>query len=290
MIEFILDYYKKKNPMHHQFLLKRVEELHQFPMIKEHLLNYIESLIKDNASYEEIVQAYDSIMNMQFKEEIYFKRHKRYRYSTFAETHKFVYSNEEYMKKYMVGLGISNMLWPIHWQLFDFFKTQLQALPQGENYLEIGMGHGLHFLEAMKSKHYEHYLGVDISKACVELTQKLVQNANLDGEYQLLCKDIFDLKTDQLFDFIVFGEVLEHIENPALFLKTIKKYLKKDGYAYMSTCVNSPAIDHIFLFKTIEEIRQLVSLCGFEMLHETIIEEKNEQSASYAAIIKIQSD
>lgn len=35
------------------------------------------------------------------------------------------------------------------------------------------------------------------------------------------------------------------------------------GVAYISTVINAPAIDHIYLFSSVEEILKMVRECGF---------------------------
>ncbi len=104
-----------------------------------------------------------------------------------------------------------------------------------------------------------------------------------------------DFKEDTQFDFITMGEVIEHVEDPKPLLQNISRLLKPQGKAFLTTCANSPAIDHIYLFHNVEEIRELFSNCGLEIVEEIILPiGKNEGSSidnsllgtSYAAVVK----
>ena len=57
---------------------------------------------------------------------------------------------------------------------------------------------------------------------------------------------------------ISISEVLEHLENPRLALSNAYKILSENGTLYISVPINSPAPDHIYLLKSLEEVKQLV--------------------------------
>ena len=56
------------------------------------------------------------------EEELSFVRTGRYRFSTFAETNAHVYSDPEFMKRYMHGLLYSHVLWFMHISSLHFFS------------------------------------------------------------------------------------------------------------------------------------------------------------------------
>jgi 2-polyprenyl-3-methyl-5-hydroxy-6-metoxy-1,4-benzoquinol methylase len=64
------------------------------------------------------------------------------------------------------------------------------------------------------------------------------------------------------------GEVLEHLEDPVALLRRVRELLADGGYAYITTPVNAPMIDHIYLFRDAEEIRELLRSCGFTIEKE----------------------
>jgi hypothetical protein len=71
------------------------------------------------------------------------------------------------------------------------------------------------------------------------------------------------------------GEVLEHVNHPSFLLKRLRLLLAKNGKAFVSTCVNCPAIDHIYHFKSIEEIRIMLRDCGLKIIDEKVLPVEN---------------
>src|SRR5262245_22045991 len=57
-------------------------------------------------------------------EELYFRRHKRYRLSTFAEAYEKVYSNIPYMSRYVNGILLSQLFWHNHAAAMDLFRVR----------------------------------------------------------------------------------------------------------------------------------------------------------------------
>jgi len=52
-------------------------------------------------------------------------------------------------------------------------------------------------------------------------------------------------------------------------LRRLRNLLAPTGSAYITTPANAPMIDHIYLFNNAEEIRELLSMGGFEIEKET---------------------
>jgi 2-polyprenyl-3-methyl-5-hydroxy-6-metoxy-1,4-benzoquinol methylase len=89
--------------------------------------------------------------------------------------------------------------------------------------------------------------------------------------------------------------VLEHIEDPFILLKKITGLLGKNGICYITTPINAPMIDHIYLFNNEEEIRKLFNSAGLKILEEKIVisekvspkhAEKFKTPVMYAAFVK----
>ncbi|MBU1091769.1 class I SAM-dependent methyltransferase [Patescibacteria group bacterium] len=96
--------------------------------------------------------------------------------------------------------------------------------------LDVGCGTGeLAYLVARKGA--RSVLGVDYSKKAIEIADKSYKSLN--PSYR--CEDISDVRGK--FDVIVMAGVLEHIDNPLLFLKKTKNLLNKKG-SIILTCPN----------------------------------------------------
>jgi len=67
------------------------------------------------------------------------------------------------------------------------------------------------------------------------------------------------------YDAIIMGEVLEHVEQPDVFLKRIAELAKDDAYIYVTTCINAPAVDHIFLWRSTDELEKMIEGTGLKI-------------------------
>jgi 2-polyprenyl-3-methyl-5-hydroxy-6-metoxy-1,4-benzoquinol methylase len=207
-----------------------------------------------------LAKCYDVIVKDTLREQIFFQRHKRYRHSSYAEVADSVYMNDEYMGMYMHGLAITSYLWPNHREMRRFFMQRIPTQARGR-YLEIGPGHGIYLMSAMQHAPYEYFEGVDISPTSIELTRNVLNSGYFGqfGDYELFCKDFLQHEmTYPDYDAIVMGEVLEHVEQPLEFLKKIRSLSRRDSFIYITTCINAPAIDHIYLFESLESLEAII--------------------------------
>ena len=133
------------------------------------------------------------------------------------------------------------------------------------NYLEVGCGHGLFLLEAIKKfKKTTNFEIVDISKTSIEISKSIINflvKEKLKINY--LLSDIFKVNLKKKFEFITLGEVLEHVDKPHELLKKIHGLIAENGEIFLSTCVDCPSIDHVFHFKSVKEIDDMIVSSGF---------------------------
>lgn len=64
--------------------------------------------------------------------------------------------------------------------------------------------------------------------------------------------------------------MLEHLEQPRQLLAKIRDLLAPSGRVFISAPVNAPAVDHIYLFHSVEEIRGMLRSEGFALECETL--------------------
>lgn len=155
----------------------------------------------------------------------------------------------------MYGLALSAFLWPNHRALHHFFLSQLAQKPL-DNYLEIGPGHGFYFIQSMQNTRFGHYSGVDISPTSVAMTRDIIGSGHFGqfDNYTIEQANFLDWPATQKYDQVVMAEVLEHVEQPLQFLDKIRQLLSDKGQAFITTCINAPAIDHIYLYQTLEQL------------------------------------
>lgn len=229
------------------------------------LERYVSACLAGGVVIPQLVLAYKTISEDTLREQVYFRRNGKYRFSSFEEVAGSVYFNDEYMQRYMYGLALTLYLWPNHLEILRYFDRAL-ARAKGDSYLEVGPGHGAFFSRAIRSGKFGRHLGVDISPTSLALTRNLLEAEGLEG-WELIESDFlaFEGKGGG-FDLVVMGEVLEHVEQPRLFLDQIRRLVAPKGLVFITTAVNAPAIDHIHLFSTVDEVIALAAASGFDVV------------------------
>ena len=269
VVNDIVDLMSTKNPLHAKEIRKYINSCENdfLEFANSYLDKYISHLTSANINLEFIIDSYLLVVEDTFKEQIRFFKTGKYKHSSFNEVYENVYANSEYMFKYMVGLALTQFFWKNHKNIFLFFKCHIMKV-SGTDYLEIGPGHGLYLSEAIKSQNFKNFTAVDVSETSLNMCKSIVafQNRNNNVDYKLM--DIYDYQPKQGYDFISMGEVLEHIETPAEIMKKLYELLAEDGMIFITTCANAPAIDHIYLFNNVDEIRDLFKSCNFKIKDE----------------------
>ncbi len=247
----------EKNPLQKVYLKELLENDIRDEEITD-LENILNLLCKEH-TIEELADAYLLLVGDTMEETAFFLQNGHYRYSTLAEVDEKVYQNTDYMSKYMLGLMLSGYLWKNHLAINRYFKEAISSF-SGKNYLEIGPGHGRYFLEAINLGAFDHYTGVDLSPSSIELARSFIETNKVPDAkpYSLICADITTFEFDSLFDGVSISEVLEHVEDPRSLLKRIHEITKEGADVYVSVPINAPEIDHIYLFKSNEEVFKMV--------------------------------
>lgn len=202
-------------------------------------------------------------------EEMYFAKEKAYRLKTYKEAYEQVYSRDDYMREYAIGLGLTQIMWPNHYSIFRFFLDQFVPLIRSaKTGAEIGVGHGLFHSEALLGAPEMSSFLIDVSPATLEFTKKTIAASGISSAR--VTTYVGDIQKqnpipDRSLDALLFGEIIEHIEEgEAVFVKLSKK-MKETGLCYFSTAANAPAEDHILLFTSIQEIRSFIKKCGWNI-------------------------
>jgi 2-polyprenyl-3-methyl-5-hydroxy-6-metoxy-1,4-benzoquinol methylase len=259
------------NPLQRNFVAESLQEVLDDEIRDfDAYIGFAESL---GIGMEYLAECYDLIVKDTLREQMFFQRHGRYRYSTFDEVANSVYFNQDYMRKYMHGLAITAYLWPNHRALHRFF---LESIPHDVDgrYLEVGPGHGVFMMCAMRQSAYSSFEGIDISPTSVEMTRALLGSGAFGdfGNYEIIEQDFFASEmADNAYSAVVMGEVLEHVEDPGRFLQQIDSVSNEDAFIFITTPVNAPAIDHIYLFDSLDSIETLVHAAGLAVRDSLVV-------------------
>ena len=270
LFQQILDRITELNPMHGKKLKKSVKSLgpDYFNKAEEFYQKYNRILISNGKTIEFGIDCYLHMCNDMLFEQLRFIETGKYSNSSFDEVNKNVYDNPAVMEYHMNGLLMSEMLWHHHYKVYTFFKENFKNhLPSINRYLEIGGGHGLFTQEAVNDLPNAIIDVVDISKSSIELSKQFVSG----GSVNYYLKDVYEYHTNEKYDFIVMGEVLEHVEDPVALLKKLNSLLNNNGKAFISTPTNAPTIDHVYLFRNRKDVVDVIEKAGFEVDVESCI-------------------
>ncbi len=267
------------NGIHGKYLLKLSSMLDDsenqaFEAIIQFFLNKNETILS-------LVDAYMLFITDSVKEQMYFFQNGKYKYSSFQDVNDLVYNNPEYMHKYMLGVMFSHYLWVSHLELSRYFKKFIKNNVYNDGlYLEIGTGYGEYFSIAMDNSNMDYYEGLDISETSVNGANEFLATY-INKHYAIKQIDFLEYNTNKKADIVVTTEVLEHVETPELFLKKISSILSSNGRAYISTAINAPTIDHIYLFRSKEEVINMINQCGLNVIEYKCVT-SNQKSLEYA--------
>lgn len=255
--------------------------------------NKYELLLKEqNRTVDYAIDCYLQMIADINYETVRFITTGEYSSKTFEEVNARVYNNPEIMEYYVHGILMSQFLWAHHYNILLFFNKVINENRSNiSHYLEVGGGHGLYASEAIRLiGNIASYDIVDISESSLALAKKMINNNSVN----FTLSDIFNYLPAHKFDFITMGEVIEHVEEPVKLLQKLFDLLTDDGKLFITAPTNGPTIDHIYLFKNAQDIRDVIRNSGFEIEKEfTIyaedvtedIAEKYKVSMMYAGLL-----
>ena len=294
-VDIILESIKEKNPLHYKKMYAEISGADdQFSKrANQFFSKYDDFLNSQGKDFEFAIESYLRMISDMQIETMDFFRSGKYNSTSFEDVKKRVYHNPDIMEYYMNGLMLSQFVWKHHYDLqFDFQNSVRDSKDEITNYLEVGSGHGLFAANAKEVLgDNANYDILDISSVSLEMTKALIG----ENEANYILSDIFDYEPDISYDFITLGEVLEHVEDPDKLLLKLKSLLSENGRIYITVPTNAPAIDHIFLFKNSNEIRDLIKSVGLkivvdnEFVSERVELEREEElcvATIYTSLIK----
>jgi SAM-dependent methyltransferase len=112
----------------------------------------------------------------------------------------------------------------LHW----YPKRIVERFGHCESLLELGIGHG--FTASIFNTACNKQVIVEGSQVVIDLFKSNHLNFPV-----VLISDLFEtFDTDEKFDVIVMGFILEHVDDPGLLLRRYKKFLKPTGKIYIA--------------------------------------------------------
>lgn len=267
-IDFIVASVLREWPAHKRFLDLSFANYDSLDLeLLDELASKILSLA--HVDIDDYVKSYRWTCGELNKEALYFKRSGRYRIASFDEADRSIYSNATYMKSYMQGLLLSQLLWQNHAAAYLYYRNEYLNRFRGPfRYLEVGPGHGLFMSAAASLPDCIAAEGWDISPESIRQSRHALTVLGCGANVSLLERDVMAPPPDNApsFDAIAISEVLEHIEQPLAALESLRQRLSPGGAFFINVPINSPAPDHIYLLRNVAEARGLVEGAGLKVL------------------------
>lgn len=107
-------------------------------------------------------------------------------------------------------------------------KRILDLVGERKSLLELGLGHG--YSTELFAKHFRKHVVVDGSKAIIRNFQKKFPECKAQ-----IVESFFEtFETQERFDLVVMGFVLEHVDDPVQILSHFRKFLTPEGRLFLA--------------------------------------------------------
>lgn len=272
----VLDYLYLNNPAQHSLLLQKISGKPDdyFNQVEESLAGLNTFLTSAGKSFEFGLECYNKKLLDIFEEYLFLVRNGRYKYSSFAEVEERVYGNPGIMEYHTIGLMFLEIINYENYLKLEFFRKALVRYKNTvRTYFEIGGGHGMYTAGAHRILgESAEYFFLDISATSLNIAKQFLS----DLQVNFIQNDILLYETNKRFDFITLGSVLEHVEEPPRLLGKIRELLSEKGMFCITVPINDPAIDHIYLFNDVDEIKSMIDSTGFVPVDEIVVTQNNQ--------------
>jgi 2-polyprenyl-3-methyl-5-hydroxy-6-metoxy-1,4-benzoquinol methylase len=145
-------------------------------------------------------------------------------------------------------------------QLNWYPKRVIEHATGARSMLELGVGHG--FSTKLFSEYFQRYVVVDASTAVIENFHKKFPGLDVHVEQAYF----EEFETQERFDVVVLGFVLEHVDDPVLIMSLYKKLLAPGGKMFLSV-PNAEVLNRRLgyeagMLKDMTELSEHDHLCG----------------------------
>jgi 2-polyprenyl-3-methyl-5-hydroxy-6-metoxy-1,4-benzoquinol methylase len=223
-------------------------------------------------AWTEAVEGYAEFCTDALRAQVFFEKHGRYKASNYEEVARECYHSSDYMeRRYLPGQYLSHYVWPHHQRMLrGFLRDFLPKCGDVRTFYEVGVGCGMYSQKLLEHLPNAKGAGIDISEYSLKFTERVVRAHGFGDRDRIIQMDIFDANLPEPGDLVVCQEVLEHLEDPARFVKRLFDLVKPGGHAYISAAVNAAHTDHIYLYRTTDEAKTQIEAAGFKVVGEQV--------------------
>jgi SAM-dependent methyltransferase len=198
-----------------------------------------------------------------------FERDGVYAAKSYDEAAHEVYHNRAYMLDlYLPGNLLSHYLWPHHWRQLVFFRNSFLAdlrASDDPRFADVGVGTGFYSRILLDGARAARGRGYDVSEFSLEYAARQAAAFDCAERYELRRADVIAAPPSETVPFLTCVEVLEHLEDPPAMLRALRAMLAPGGKAFITAALNAPNVDHIYLYRDVEEVHRHVRAAGFRL-------------------------
>ena len=216
-------------------------------------------------AWDEAVDGYAEFCTEALRAQVHFERTGRYKASSYADTLRDCYRSADYMeRRYLPGQYLSHYIWPHHFRMLKRFLTRDVPRMNGvSRFYEVGVGCGMYSQKTLEALPAARGVGIDISPYALRFTKRVVDAAGWGDRYAVDERDIFAEPAPAPTDLVICQEVLEHLEDPARFVARLRDLVRPGGWGYITAAINAAHTDHIYLYRSPDEVRGQIEAAGW---------------------------
>ena len=193
-----------------------------------------------------------------------------YQPKSFEQATEEVYGNREYMHgMYLPGIYLSHFLWRHHYLQYLRFHERVVPLMRahgGKRFYDVGVGTGFYSRELLKAIPDIQGTGYDLSDHSLSYTEAMIAAFDCADRYNARRQNILVQPRPEPVPFLMSVEVLEHLEEPLVFLQGLFQLLEPGGIGMITAAVTAPNADHIYLYRNLDEVVSQVKEAGFTVI------------------------
>lgn len=121
-----------------------------------------------------------------------------------------------------------DMKWFLESPSHHLRMKEIANLVEGEFILDVGCSVGL--VASLVQKKGEFVVGIDLDKRKLNVAHKMNRELEL-----IVCSSLNLPFKERVFDSVILGEIIEHVENPYKLLRTSNRVLKQNGILVLTT-------------------------------------------------------
>ena len=226
----------------------------------------VRRLFPSGAELTAAVEGYARFAMHVLRLQIRFEQERTYVAKSYADVLESVYSNDAHMSsEYLPGLLLSHYLWPHHYRQRLFFETvfvEEMRRAGATSFYDVGVGTGFYSRLALVGVPGLQGIAYDISPSSKAFAEWQARAFGVADRFRVELCDVVD-NPPAPTDWLVSVEVLEHLEDPVRFLLGLRAILRPGGKAFVTTALNAPNADHIYLYRTAAEVCAQLEEAGF---------------------------